>query len=325
MDRVAAILILQWRAYWRRFQRAGNFTTSNAGVWILLGGIGVLKYLQQLPGIAAQLARSETARYESLLMAVFFVWMLPVMGESRRSINSRALLHTPLTSTELFFIRLGSVFVSPVSWVIAAASLALVYPMTKAAHSATGIAALLLFMLFSLATSLTIAHVLSSAYMRTLLLGALVVAAALAGVWLAKGKIWTSAFAWWPNQLAADAAVASKPFGPISVLVAMTVAAFGLSLWTFTGSLQPGRSRRSQRFTVFRWIEFPGRLGGLVKKDLRYFIRWLDLYFAIPIVIFLSTSFNASRSSAGRCASSRTTWFVCSRFRKSSSAAQCPF
>ncbi len=284
MDRVAAILKFQWRAYWRRFQRTGNLTTNNAGVWILFGGIGVVKYLQQLPVVGAQLVRNETTRYETLLAAVFLVWTLPVMGESWRSISSRGLLHTPLTPRELFFIRLGSVFVSPVTWVIAACSLALIYPIAKAAHPITGIAALFLFLLFSLAMSLTIAHVLSNAYMRKLLLVAMIALSAVLGmIWITKGSI--STFASWPTQLAARAAVTSKPFGPLAALLAITIAVFGLSLLTFTKGLQYAGNRRSQRFTVLGTINFPGRFGGLIKKDLRYFTRLLDGYFILPIVI----------------------------------------
>jgi hypothetical protein len=289
MDRIAAILRFQWRAYWRRVQRAGNMSTNNVGVLVLLGVMSVFKYLQQLPGIAAQLAQGKTARYETLLMAVFLVWMFPAMGESRRSITSGALLHTPLTSRELFFIRVGSIFISPVTWAIAAGSLALCYPISKAAHPATGVAALLMFLLFSLGMSLTITHVLSSAFMRRLLLG-LVLAGSVVfgGSWLVYGRVSATAFSWWPNQLTANAAVASRPFGSLTILAVMTAAVFGLSLWTFTGSLQPGGDRRSQRFTVLGLIPFPGKFGGLFKKDLRYFSRLLDIYFALPIVILLN-------------------------------------
>jgi len=286
MDRIAAVLRFQWRAYWRRFQRAGNLTTNNAGVWILFGGMGVFKYLQQLPGVGAQLARGETTRYQTLLVGVFLVWMLPVMGESWRSISSRGLLHTPLTSRELFFIRLGSIFVSPASWIIAACSLALVYPLARAAHPLTGVIALLVFILFSLAVGLTIAHVLGNAHMRKLLIGLIVALSVVVGVaWLAKEKGITGSFAWWPTTLAARAAVESNALVPLTALAVITVAAFALASWTFTRSLQFAGSRRSQRFTLLGRLEFPGRLGGLVKKDLRYFTRLLDLYFALPVVI----------------------------------------
>jgi len=286
MDRVAAILSFQWRAYWRRFQRAGNLTTNNAGVWVLFGGIAVFRYLQLLPRISRQFAHGDSTTYEALLIGVFFVWMLPVLGESWRSINSRALLHTPLTPHELFLIRLGSVFVSPVTWVIVVCTLALGYPLANAPRPVTGALALALFLLFSLAMSLTIAHVLSSAAMRKLLLGAMVVLSVLVGVlWLTKR---TPGFSWWPNRWAADAAIEANAFGPVAALVAMAIAAFGLSLWTFTSSLQYAGSRRSQRFTVLGLIQFPGRFGGLLKKDLRYFIRLLDFYFAVPIIILFA-------------------------------------
>ena len=286
MDRIAAVLRFQWRAYWRRFQRAGNLTTNNAGVWVLFGGMGVFKYFQQLPGVTAQLARGETTRYQTLLVGVFLVWMLPVMGESWRSISSRGLLHTPLTSKELFFIRLGSILVSPASWIIAACSFALVYPLARAAHPVAGFIALLVFMLLSLATSLTIVHVLGNAQMRKLLLALIVISCVVVSVaWLAKGKGITGSFAWWPTTLAARAAVAPNTLGPLTALAAITAAAFALALWTFARSLQFAGSRRSQRFTLLGRLEFPGRLGGLVKKDLRYFTRLLDLYFALPVVI----------------------------------------
>lgn len=302
MGRVAVILRFQWRAYWRRFKRSGNLTTNNAGIWILFGGIGVFKYLQQLPGVSTQLARSETTRYETLLAAVFLVWMLPVMAESWRSISSRALLHTPLTPRELFFIRLGSVFVSPVTWVIGVCSLALVYPIAKSPHPLTGLGALILFLLFSLAMSLAIAHVLSSAQARKLLLALLAgLSVVLGTIWIAKGNV--STLALWPNQLVARAAVESKPLGPLAVLLVMTIAAFGLSFWTFTRGLQYAGNRRSQRFSPLGLIHFPGRFGGLIKKDLRYFTRLLDGYFILPIVIlflvYLLTNSNPDAATVG--------------------------
>ena len=282
MDRIAAVLRFQWRAYWRRFKRKGNLTTNNAGVWILIGGLGFFKYLGQLPAVASQLARNETARYETLLTAVFFVWLFPVMGESWRSISTRGLLHTPLTVTQLFWIRVGSVFVSPVSWIVAACSLTLLYPIMKAAHPVTGIVGLLLFLLLSLSMSLTIAHALSNGYVRKILFAALIVVSAIVGgSWLASGRVASS---WWPNRLVAGAAVAPK-VSVLVILAAMTIAAFALAFWSFNKSLESTGAKRSQRFSLFGLIELPGRLGGLVRKDLRYFFRLLDLHFALPIVI----------------------------------------
>ena len=102
MDRIGTILKSQWRAYWRGFLRAGNVSTSNAGVLLLVGGLGLLRYLQQLPLAANQIAKGETTRYETLLMIGFLAWMLPVLGESKRSISSGDLLHFPLSIGDLF-------------------------------------------------------------------------------------------------------------------------------------------------------------------------------------------------------------------------------
>jgi hypothetical protein len=283
------VLLFQWRAYWRRVQRAGRINASNLGIFVLLGGIGIVKYLQQLPAIAGQLPQGNTTKYEMLLAAAFMVWLLPAMAESRRSISSRALLHFPFATRELFFLRLTSVFISPVTWIIVICSLALGYPLTSAPNRAAGMAALSLFLLLALAVSLTTADLLSTFKMKKLLLGGAVASAGAYGLHrLVRGRALPSDFTLWPNRLAANAAVSSQPVRSIAVLFGITVVAFGLSLWAFTRSLQPRDYRRSQRFTVLGVIEFPGRFGGLLRKDLRDFGRLLDLYVVLPIVILFS-------------------------------------
>src|SRR5215208_4378796 len=162
MDRIKAVLECQWRAYWR-FRRTGNLSTSNLGLLVIFGGMGVVRYFQQLPRAAAQLAQGGTARYEALLLLVFLIWLFPVMGQSRRSISSRDLLHFPLSSRELFLIRLSSVFFSPWTWIIVAVSLALVYPVALARHPVIGTVALLTYLLLALFTSLTITQLLHNA------------------------------------------------------------------------------------------------------------------------------------------------------------------
>src|SRR5687767_849599 len=141
MDRVAAVLQCQWRAYRRRFRGTGNLTANNLGLLLLLGGLGAIRYFQQLPIAADQLAKGETTRYEALLMVVFLVWMVPVMGESKRSITPIRLVHLPLNTTELFAIRLGSIFCSPLAWIIIAGALTLAYPLALSPHPFLGMIA----------------------------------------------------------------------------------------------------------------------------------------------------------------------------------------
>ena len=290
MDRIATVLKCQWRAYRRRFRRAGNMTTNNLGVLILIGGLGAIRYFQQLPLAANQLANGETTRYEALLMVAFLIWMLPVMGESKRSITSIRLVHLPLTTNELFLIRLGSIFCSVLAWIIVAGALTLAYPLALAPHPLTGIVALLVFLLLGLFVSLTITDLLYSGLARKLFFAAVLVASAAGGLlWMGKrAELFASLKSLLPHRLAAAAAVSSTPLSSLAVLAAVTLLTALLARWTFKFTLQPRSTRRSQTFTFFGVLQFPGKFGGLIKKDLRYAGRLLDLYLALPIIILFN-------------------------------------
>ena len=257
---------------------------------MLLGGLFVVRYLQQLPIAASQLAKGETTRYQALLAVVFLAWLFPVLGESRRSITGRGLLHLPFTANDLFLIRVGSAFITPVSWTIVAGSLALCYPVALARHPVTGILALFVFLLLGLFTSLTITHLLNSALARVLILGALVVVSAVAGLlWLEnQTEFAATLMSLLPNGLTAAAAMSSTPLSSLAVLAGITAVVAFLALRTFRLTLQPRQNQRSQRFTFLSLIEIPGKFGGLLKKDLRYYSRLLDLYFALPIVLLFN-------------------------------------
>ena len=287
MDRIRAVLQCQWRAYWRRFRGSGSLRTSSVGPLVLLGGLAAIRYFQQLPIAATQLANSETTRYEGLLAVVSLAWLVPVMGETRRSIASHDLLHFPFSTTELLLIRVGSAFISPFSWIIVACSVVLCYPVALAPHPLAGILALLLLVLLGLFTSLMITHLLSSAFARTLILGALLaVSATAAFIWFEKGSGWLLSLL--PHRLAAAAAVSPAPVRPVAILTGITVVIALLALRTFTLTFQPQRSLPSARFSLFNLIQFPGRFGGLLKKDLRYSSRLADIYLALPIVLFFN-------------------------------------
>lgn len=290
MDRIRAVLQSQWRAYWRRFRRAGTRSAHNVGLLVLVGGLFVVRYLEQLPIAASQLAKGETTRYEALLSMVFLAWLFPVMGETRRSITTRSLLHFPFTVNDLFLIRVGSAFISPVSWIIVAVSLALCYPVALAPHPLTGIPALLILLLLGLFTGVTITNLLNSALARVLILGVLLVASAIAGLlWLAKrNEVVATLTSLSPNRLAAAAAVSSTPVRSLAVLAGVTAVVGFLALRTFSLTLEPRQNQRSQRFTFLALLEVPGKFGGLLKKDLRYYSRLLDLYFALPVVLLFN-------------------------------------
>lgn len=285
MDRVTGVLKYQWRAYWRRFRGSANLRARNAGVLAPIGALAALRFLQQLPIAASQLERGETARYETLLIVVFLAWMVPVMGETRRTITSRGLLHFPLSTRELFLVRVGSVFCSPLSWIIIALSLTLGYPVAVTHHPVTGVIGLLALLLLGLFTSLTITHLLQAALVRRLSFVALLVVSVVGGlIWLQKQtQFATTLKSRLPHRLAVSAATSPTPLRSVTVLLALTVFFAILALWTFTLTLHSQQARRSQR--VFGLSQLPGKFGGLLKKDLRYSSRLLDVYLVLPIVV----------------------------------------
>jgi hypothetical protein len=221
---------------------------------------------------------------------VFLIWLLPVMGESRRAITSNRLVHLPLNTNELFAIRLGSIFCSPVAWIIVAGALALAYPIALAPHPWIGIVALLVFLQLGLLVSLTVTDLLQSGLARKLLLVAVFVVSAAGGLlWLGRrAELLASLKSLLPQRLAAAAAVSATPLKALAGLILATVVFSLLARRTFKFTLQPRATRRSQTFAVFSAVEFPGKLGGLIKKDLRYAGRLLDLYLALPIVILFN-------------------------------------
>lgn len=285
MDRVTTILKCQWRAYWRRFRGSVSLRADNVGVVVLFGGLASLRFLQQLPLAASQLERGQTARYETLLNVVFFAWMVPVMGESRRAISSRALLHFPLTPGELFLIRAGSVFCSPLSWIVVVLSLTLCGPVAVTQHPVVGVIGLLALLLLGLFVSLAITHLLQGAFARRLSFVVLVAISVVAGLfWLQKQTQFATALrSLLPHRLAVDAATSSTPVRSVTVLLALTAFSAVLALWTFTLTLHAQQARRSQR--LFGFNQLPGKFGGLLKKDLRYSSRLLDVYLVLPIIV----------------------------------------
>lgn len=279
MDRVAVVLRAQWLAYWRRLLRTGPASKGNVGVLLFLGAIAVFRYLRYLPTLHVELGLGRAAAYEELLSAMFLVWLLPVLAESRRSLSGRGLIHFPLSVTEQFLVRLGSVFISPVSWALVLCSLALCYPLSAAPHFIPSVVALLLLLFLALSVALLVSDVVQGVKVRTVLVvgattGLMVLAAyGVVGVTLP------------PQALAASAAVSPHPWRSVAALGLMTVVALWMCMRTYADSLRYRSRRRSWSRSTGVRLEIPGRLGALIQKDLRYWRRSLDLYFVAPIAI----------------------------------------
>jgi len=291
MDRIIILIKLQWRGYWRRVQRAGHLTRNNVGVLVLLAGLGVVRYLQLIPGLARELSSGTTRRYESVLVLLFLLWMLPVLGETRRSISSRELLQFPLTTFDLYCVRLSSIFISPVSWIVGACWIVLIYPVWKAANPISGVVALILFLFFGLFFTLIVSDLLVIKPGRWALVGvAAVVSLGIAFLFFAGRLSYSSHIVkrWLPNFLVSSAAVSSQAALSILALLGMTAVALALSVWVFGVGLYMQQSRRGRRLFLLPSIEIPGKYFGLLRKDVRYASRLLDLYFALPLVVLFN-------------------------------------
>jgi len=284
VDRVTTILRYQWRAYRRRFTRAGNLTAGNQGILLILSGIILFRYFQLLGTATADLAAGKTVMLEWLLAGIFLGWLFPLLSNAHLSISTSVLRHLPLSVKELFGIKAISLLMPPYVWMIVAGSLAICYPLAHAPHPLAGVTAALLFIVMSWLAGLSIAQLLSIAFWRKLLCAAVLGLLCAGGLYVMSGRDLTglshfSSFL--PTNLVVRAAVAKQSWLAISTLSVLTVITLCASLWSFRQSLEPLASRRSQKNLNLTPFKFPGKMGGLSAKDFRYFRRLLDPYLGL--------------------------------------------
>jgi hypothetical protein len=286
VDRIITIGRCQWRAFWRRFSRGGHLNAGNQGILLIFAVLVLARYLQSLHTAASELPQGETRVFESLLLAIFLVWMFPVTNNARTSISTRKLLHLPLTLKELFGTRLITLLIPPYSWVILGGSLGICYPIIRAPHPLAGVIAAFFFIVFSALTGLTIAQLLGISFWRKLFLVALLLSGLVifylvqhggSGRWFG----WLSLSSSLPTALVTRAALGTQSLVAVGELAALMSLAFLTALWSFKKSLAVTTKRRTQRLTILSSFRIPGPVGGLAAKDFRYFRRLLDPYFGV--------------------------------------------
>ncbi|HEV2829770.1 MAG TPA: hypothetical protein VGW76_19375 [Pyrinomonadaceae bacterium] len=283
MDRIITISRWQWRAFWRRFNRAGNLNAGNQGILLICSILVLIRYLKALHAAAGDLPQNNTRIFASLLLVIFLVWMFPLVNNARTNISTRKLLHLPLRHIELFCIRLFTLLFPPFSWLIVAGSLAICYPITRARNPVAGVIAACLFIAFSALTGVTIAQLLSLSVFRKLFFAALVLAGWLIfylGYNYGVGRVLSFASSL-PASPVINAAVGTRPWLAVSELAALTTVAFFAAFWSFKRSLDVTSKPRSRRRGVFGRFRIPGAIGGLAAKDFRYFRRLLDPYLGV--------------------------------------------
>lgn len=289
MDRVIAIASYQWLAYWRRFARGGKLTVGNQGLTLIVGGLVLFKYAQNLRLAAVELAQGRTELLETLLGGICFAWLLAFASREQKNAGLRRWLHLPLTLKELFAIRVISLLMPPYLWVVFAGSLAICYATAYAARPVTGTIAALLFIVFSGLMGFTIAHLLSIAWWRKALGATALALAAMIGLYVLENPgtmepLGLSALL--PMRLVARAATArqtSVAFTMLAILSGLALIAFAAALLSFRQTLEQSSTSNSARSAGWRF-SIPGRLGGLIAKDFRYFRRLLDIYLGLLAV-----------------------------------------
>lgn len=279
MDRVRTIIGYEWRAYWRRFSRAG--LQSNQGIILLLSALVTVKYLQLLRAAAANVASGNSRLLVQLLTAVFLVWLFPLATNRRETLGSPKWLHLPLSLKERFLVRAISMLLPPSAWLALAGSVAILYPLANARNPGAGVIAGLLFIATAWLTGLTIAHLLNSATWRLLLWIVALASLAAAGVYVIRGGASRDllSLSISPAGLVVDAAMANWKV-PLAIMGILAAAAGSAALWSFQKSLA-GDSVSGGRRKTIGLPALPGRLGGLVAKDFIYFRRLLDTYLGL--------------------------------------------
>jgi len=236
---------------------------GNQGITLIISVLILIKYFRLLGSADVEIASGNTFMLRSLLAGIFVAWLFLPIGFSRPIISSRELLHLPLSPKELFAIRIVSLLMMPYSLMVAAASLAICYPLAHAPEPLAAIAAALLFIAMSCSTGLAIAHLLSMAAWRRLLFAVLVLAsAAVAYVLSGNDAARYSQFSWaLPAELVCRAVIGKNPTLAIGLLVALNCLALALAWWSFRQSLVRGHKARSSKRIDSILFGLPGPAG----------------------------------------------------------------
>lgn len=269
---------------------------GNQGILLIFAILILARYLQALHTAAGELTQGRPRVFQSLLFAIFLVWMFPLVSSARSDNSLRKLQHLPLTQRELFLLKLLTLLFPPYSWIVLGGSLAISYPMLRAPNRTAGLTATFLFIAFSAFTGLTVAQLLSRSVFRKLFFAALL----LSGLFVfyltqtdGVARVLSLA-AYLPATLVISAALATNPWAAVLALGVLTTLAFFAALGSFKLSLETTQKRRTRKWARFGLLASSlggslasslrlGAVGGLAAKDFRYFRRLLDPYLGVLV------------------------------------------
>jgi hypothetical protein len=294
MAGIALILRYQWRAFWRRFLRTRHRVQFYLVVLTVLGWAFVAILPPRLSRAAQELAAGQTTSMDAVLCAFCALWLFVLIEDASFSLSSRHLRIYPIDVRRLLAVRVLSLLCSPVAILTALGSLVSLWPFVSAQHTVLGGAAALLLFALALGLGLTVSHMLSAAELRKQLLAAVAVSGIVLGAWLLRqspGIQGQAAMVLALPHLVSAVAVGTTPAAtliPLITLVAISAPIGYLVLWSFRRSLFGQPNKRAEGRGIDSVLWFPGRFGGLVRKEQFYFRKLLDLWLGLLLVLAVS-------------------------------------
>jgi hypothetical protein len=279
MAGVALILRYQWRAYWRRFIRTRHRAQFYLLMLALLGWSFFVRLPPSLSRAAHELAAGQTTSMDAVLSVFCALWLFVLVEDASG-------------------VRMLSLFCSPVALLIALGSLISLWPFVSARHTVLGgVAALLIFAL-ALGLGMSVSDLLSVAELRRkLLVPVAVISIALGAFFFSRGlpgiEQLRAGVAFTPPHLVTAVAVAATPsatFIPLITLLAISAPVCYLLFWSFRRSLFSQKAKRAEARAAGSVLWFPGRFGGLVRKEQYYFRKLLDLWPGLVLVLAISVA-----------------------------------
>ena len=306
MAGVALALRYQGRGFWRRTLRREQVRSYL--VWLTLGGWFIAFKLPALLSRASEdVAAGQTASTHQLLIAACFLWLV-VLGEVQDGLTSDRLRRFPLNVRELIAIRVLSLWLSPIVWMVTVASVLSLAPLRAAPHPLLGmLSAGLLY-------ALTIGVGMNLLALRTLRLTGTVLAfvgvavvSALAFVvlqydWVPVARAGVTMLN--PATLVTTAAMGTTPVEVVTPLALLLL--LGATVWsvlprTFPRTFEAGGTRPSAAGRGRRGTWLPGRLGPIIQREHRSVVTIPDWWMAfLPVLVGIVYSFTALGSTTLR-------------------------
>jgi hypothetical protein len=288
--RVAWLLRHQWRAYWRGIIRNGNHIQFYLFVLTPLAYLIFIKLPPVLQQAAQDMSTGRTESREFILLLFACAWLFLPFEDAHLSFGVNNLLRFPLPISELLVLRILSLFISPLAVLILLGSLLSLFPFSRARDPLPGLAAALLFFLLAMLLGWCLSHLLSIAAWRKGILAVAVITLVPFGASLiASGnhahQTLRALLPYTPVHLVTVAATGGRWQSALIPLL-LLLAAGSLSPWLLLGwSFRRNLSAVTEHLSAgggkLDFIRLPGRLGGLVNKELRYyrktFFPWLGI------------------------------------------------